>query len=130
MKKTQSWSSINSILVLCLVIFGTVPNAWAGPFLFRAIERSIAHDKPECNQLVVRSLRNLQDQGLFTVGDDNDHLAFTTDSTLNVECIFNGNSKQGERWIFYIAIASTNEKEAQDLLARTRQKLTAWTHID
>ena len=113
------------VLVLSFVAFAMVPSAWSGPYLFVAIEKTSAVSKSECDGRVVQALNLLQQQRVLTVASDNKHTGFTSDSTLNVDCILDGTSKEGQRrWIFYIAIASTNEQESKSLLERARWQLT------
>jgi hypothetical protein len=112
-------------IVFRFVLAGIVPVAWAGPYLLVTEEPSSAVSKSECVDRVVEALSLLQKQGLLKVDGTNNHLGVTNDSTLNVDCVFIGKDKQGsQRWMFYTAIASTNEQESKDLMDRARWQLT------
>lgn len=104
---------------------------WAGPYLFRSIEKSVARSTNECRGQVVKVLRNLQSKGKLKVDKNNKYLGATTDSTAHVDCIFVGkNERRRDSWVFYIAIASTNRQESQNLLKLLRLELGKFVRID
>jgi hypothetical protein len=123
-KLTWSWSLVRVGITFSFVLVGIIPVAWAGPYLFVAEEPTSAVSKSDCGGRAVQALSMLQKQGLLKIDPTNDHLGTTNDSTLNVDCVLVGKGKPGnQRWIFYIAIASTNEQESKSLMDRVRWQL-------
>lgn len=113
------------------VTFGVARPTWGGPYLLRSIEMSPATSQKECGGQVVRVLRNLQKEGRLSVDKNNASLAVTNDSTVHVDCIFVGRNEQGRnQWIVYIAIASTNGPESENLLKLLRSKFRDIVRID
>jgi hypothetical protein len=120
-----------TIVVLGLVGVVDVTFAWSGPYLFRTIEMSNATSQKECEGLIVRVLGGMQKERRLTVDANNRRLGVTRASTLHVDCIFVGpNERKQNQWIYYVAIASTNRQESQDLLKLIRRRFSEIVRID
>jgi hypothetical protein len=119
------------IFLFSFLAIGVAAPAWAGPYLFVTMEKAPAASKHECTGRAAKILRELQEEKRLSLDSSNDHLGFTDASTLNIDCISVGKSKQGTlRWIFYIAVASTDEQESKKLIDRIRYKISLYTPYD
>jgi hypothetical protein len=117
--------------VLSLAGLGAVRIAWAGPYLFRAIEMAPASSQKECEGHVVRILGNAQKEGRLSVDKENPRLAWTPASTVHVDCIFVGqNEQRRDQWIFYIAVASTDRQDSDSLMDMLRTRFSKLVRID
>lgn len=113
------------------MLLGFASTAWAGPYLRRSIELSVARSTKECGQHAAKTLSDLHREGRLRVPEDNPRLGYTRDTTAYVECIFVGkNESKRDQWIFYISIASTNEEESIQILKLLRDRLGRWVRID
>lgn len=116
--------------IFLLILFLGSP-AWAGPYLRTSTELSIARSTKECGGQAAKTMSDLRKEGRLQVPGNNPRLGYTRDTTAYVECIYVGkNERKRDQWIFYISIASTNEKESIAILNLLRDRLGRWVRID
>lgn len=119
------------LAVLGVALSGAKTLAWAGPYLNTSVEMSIARSPAECGQLAVKALTSLQKQHYLEVSPKDRRVGFTKDSTVSVHCMLVGQNEQRQnQWIYSVAIASTDETEAQKLLDLLRRELKRTVRID
>jgi hypothetical protein len=120
-----------TFVVVCVAIaLGVARPSWAGPYLRTTVEYSTARSTPECGGQVTRALRRMEKEKHLD-GMRDGGVAWTKASTLVVECLFVGKSDQrSKQWIFYIAIAGTDEEEWKSLWSRVRNELKKSRPID
>jgi hypothetical protein len=118
-------------LALGLTLIACSP-AWAGPYLLRSAESSIAGSTRECGQLSAKALSRLAENGALKVDSEkNKYLGWTKDSTVYVDCIFVGkNEARRDQWIYYVSIASSDERESKSLHEQMRREIGRTVRID
>lgn len=123
-------SAVLAPLALALFLgFGS--TAWAGPYLRVSTELSVARSTKECGQQAAKTLSDLRREGRLRVAEDNPRLGYTRDTTAYVQCIYVGkNERKRDQWIFYLSVASTNQKESVQILNLLRDRLGRWVRID
>jgi hypothetical protein len=119
-------------LMMLLLTLGVARASDAGPFLRTSVEMSNARSTKECGGQIRKILSNLaQRDDRLTVSRNNDTIAATKESTVGLECIFVGpNERRQDQWIIYIAIASTNKEEVDNLLGALRKQIRDYTRFD